>query len=139
MHNNLTKATVQIRVRYADCDPMGIVYYGNYAAWFEMARTEMLRNEGMTYRAMEKDGVFIVVAKLSIDYKKPARYDELIDVTAILRRSGGAKIEIDYEVTRDDELLCSGKTIMACLNKDAQIVAVPKCLEREPMDMQVMS
>ena len=70
----------KIRVRYADTDQMGYMYYGNYAAFYEVARTEMLRSLGMTYQSMEKDGVMMPVLEMKSKYFKPALYDEEIRV-----------------------------------------------------------
>ncbi|MCP4714985.1 MAG: acyl-CoA thioesterase [Deltaproteobacteria bacterium] len=131
MNTNGTRTTIQVRVRYGECDPMGIVHHSRYAVWFEMARTEMLRRQGLTYADMEKEGTFIVVSKLNMSYKQPARYDELIRITAILTRSGGAKIQHEYEVHRSSDLLCTGSTVLACLDRDGRIMRVPKALEKE--------
>ena len=130
MNDMTNRCALPIRVRYAECDPMGFVHHSRYAIWFEMARTEMLRRKGLNYADMEKAGTLIVVARLSIDYKKPARYDDLVEVTAILTRSGGAKIEHAYEVVRAGELLCTGSTTLACLDRQGRIIRVPAELQR---------
>jgi acyl-CoA thioester hydrolase len=129
MRDNITRCTLPIRVRYVECDPMGFVHHSRYAVWFEMARTEMLRQQGLCYADMEKAGTLIVVARLAIDFKRPARYDELVEVTAVLTRSGGAKIEHSYEVVRDGELLCTGSTVLACLDREGRIMRVPAALQ----------
>lgn len=123
--------TIPVQVRYIECDPMGVVHHSRYAVWFELARTEMLRRQGMSYADMERQGTFVVVARISIDYKKPARYDDTVEVTAVLERSGGAKIEHTYTVRRGQDLLCTGSTVLACLDRDGRIVRVPDVLQQE--------
>ena len=104
-------------------------YHSNYAVWFEVARTELLRREGnISYVDMQRGGIFLVVAKLQMDYKKPARYDDEVTVTAILVRSRGAKIIINYEVHRGRDLLCTGTTTLACLNSEGEVLPVPENL-----------
>ena len=73
----------KVRVRYAETDQMGVVYHGNYAQYFEMGRVEWLRNKGLSYSFMEKNGVMLPVVSLTLNYKKPARYDDLLTVRTI--------------------------------------------------------
>ncbi len=87
-----------VRVRYAETDQMGVVYHGNYAEYFEMGRVEWLRNLGVSYAEMEKQGVMLPVVNLTMNYKKPARYDDLLTVRTILKKQQGVKIEFDYEI-----------------------------------------
>jgi len=76
--------TIQLRVRYHDCDPMGIVYHGHYAKLFEIGRTEAMRKHGFSYTILEKQGLAMPVVEMSIKYLRPARYDELIDIKTII-------------------------------------------------------
>src|SRR5688500_6128149 len=108
--------TVPIRVRYCECDAMGFVHHSVYPIWMEAARTELLRESGLAYAEVEKSGTIIDVVKMELTYKKPARYDELLDVTATVTRAGGVRIEHAYEVRRGGELLCTGQTTLACLD-----------------------
>ena len=81
---------MEVRVRYCECDPMGVVHHANYAVWFEMGRTEMLRSQGGNYRDLEAAGRFLVVVDLSTRFKKPARYDdELTLATHLLESTPG--------------------------------------------------
>ena len=75
----------QVRVRYAETDQMGVVYHGNYAQYFEMGRVEWLRNLGISYKWMEDNGVMLPVVSLQMNYKKPARYDDLLTVKTIFK------------------------------------------------------
>lgn len=75
----------RVRVRYAETDQMGVVYHGNYAQYFEMGRVEWLRNLGVSYRSMEESGIMLPVVSLTMNYKKPARYDDLLTVRTIFK------------------------------------------------------
>ena len=102
-----------VRVRYAETDQMGVVYHGNYAQYFEMGRVEWLRNLGVSYADMEKDGVMLPVVSLTMNYKKPARYDDLLTVKTILKKQTGVKIEFDYEIYNEkEELLTTGYSML---------------------------
>ena len=124
--------TIETRVRYPECDPMGYVHHSVYPVWFEMARTELLRETGPAYAELEREGVLIVVVDLKVKFKRPARYDDELEVTATLRRSGGARIEHDYEVRRDRERLVTGSTTLACVDTDGRVRPVPEALRYEP-------
>lgn len=103
----------QVRVRYAETDQMGVVYHGNYAQYFEMGRVEWLRNMGVSYKWMEENGVMLPVVSLSMNYKKPARYDDLLTVKTILKSQISVKIEFDYEIYNENsELLTTGYSML---------------------------
>jgi len=103
----------KVRVRYSETDQMGVVYHGNYAQYFEMGRVEWLRNLGLSYSYMEKNGIMLPVVSLTINYKKPARYDDLITVRTILKKQQGVKIEFDYEIHNEaGELLTTGSSVL---------------------------
>lgn len=97
---------INVRVRYSETDQMGVVYHGNYAQYFEMGRVEWLRNIGISYKWMEENGIMLPVVSLNINYKKPARYDDLLIVKTIFKKQESVKIEFDYEIRNEkDELL----------------------------------
>ena len=121
----MTSITVPIRVRYSECDSMGVAHHGVYPVWFEIARTELLRAAGVAYAELERGGCPIVVVKLEASYKKPARYDDELQVTATVTRSSGVRIEHEYKVERAGVLLCTGKTTLACLDRSGRPTAVP--------------
>ena len=104
--------TIEYRVPYADTDQMGVVYYGNYLALFERARNELMRACGYTYRECESEGFMLPVTHAEVDYRRPAKYDDLLEVKAWVRRLRGVRIEIACEVRRkgEDALLVSGYT-----------------------------
>ena len=106
----MRKITMQYRVPYADTDQMGVVYYGNYLTIFERARNELMRACGYTYRECEAEGWALPVTHAEVDYRRPARYDDLLDVTAWCRAHKGVRLEIACEVRVGGELLVSGFT-----------------------------
>ena len=102
----LPRSTSTVRVRYAETDKMGVVYYANYFVWFEVARTDWLRAHGWTYRAMEDEGVFLPVIEADCTYRRPARYDDEIDVRAEVtgeyERRGHRFVDLDVAVLAGD-------------------------------------
>lgn len=103
----------KIRIRYADTDQMGFMYYGNYAAMYEVARTEMLRSLGMTYKSMEEDGVMMPVLELKCKYLKPALYDDEIVVKVIIEEKPGVRIVFKYELFNQHKVLINlGETTL---------------------------
>ncbi|MCT4699422.1 acyl-CoA thioesterase [Tenacibaculum haliotis] len=113
----MQKNTITIRIRYAETDQMGVVYHGNYAQYFEIGRTELLRSTGITYKYMENNGVMLPVISLSANFKKPALYDDEITIITTLKKTPNVKIEFDYEIiNQNNELICTGNTILAFVN-----------------------
>ena len=106
-----------IRVRYGETDRMGYAYYANYALYFEVGRTEMLRSLGLTYKQWEDSGIVLPVKSLSINYIAPAYYDDLLLVRTTLKNRPTVKISFDYEIFNEaGTLLCVGNTILVFLN-----------------------
>ncbi len=95
----------EIRVRYAETDRMGYVYYGNYAEYFEVARVEMLRNAGITYKSLEDEGIILPVTQYNIQYHLPAFYDDLLTIKTCIPQKPGVRIRFEYETWRNKELL----------------------------------
>ena len=108
----MMKVTMEYRVPYADTDQMGVVYYGNYLTLFERARNELMRACGYTYRECEAEGWMLPVIHAELDYKSPARYDDLLEVTAYVQSAKGVRLEIACEVRRkgEDAILVKGFT-----------------------------
>jgi acyl-CoA thioester hydrolase len=108
---------IQIRVRYGETDQMGVVHHGNYALYLEMGRIEWLRKLGVSYKDMEKNGVMLPVVSLTINYKKPAGYDDVINVKTQLKNKPSAKIEFEYEITNEkDEILTTASTVLVFID-----------------------
>jgi acyl-CoA thioester hydrolase len=119
----------EIRVRYPECDPMGVAHHATYPIWFEIGRTEMLRARGGNYRDLEAEGVFLAVVRLVVRYRRPARYDDLLTLRTELRLAGPVKIEHTYRLLRDGELLAEAATTLACLDRDGRARVLPQSLE----------
>ena len=108
----------KIRVRYGETDQMGVVYHANYAVYFEVGRTEWLREFGLSYNAMEAEGIMLPVISLSINYKNSARYDDMLKVKTKLKKMPTASIEFEYELRNDSGLLlATGTTVLAFIDK----------------------
>lgn len=115
-----------VRVRYAETDQMGVVYHGNYAQYFEMGRVEWLRNLGVSYKWMEENGIMLPVVSLTMNYKKPAGYDDLIRVKTTFVKQSSVKIEFDYEIYNEkEELLTTGSSTLVFVDMKTGRPTVP--------------
>ena len=107
------KHQIQVRVRYSETDQMGVVYHGNYIPYFEIGRVEWLRNKGVSYKIMEESGVALPIVSMTLNYKKPARYDELLTVTTAFKSQTTVKVEFDCEIHNEkNELLTTAHFIL---------------------------
>ena len=107
------KHQIQVRVRYSETDQMGVVYHGNYIPYFEIGRVEWLRNKGVSYKLMEESGVALPIVSMTLNYKKPARYDELLTVTTAFKSQTSVKVEFDCEIHNEkNELLTTAHFIL---------------------------
>lgn len=121
----MIQASVSIQVRYSETDQMGFVYHGNYLPWLEVARTHLLKERGVPYRALEEEGYFLPVLEANLRYHKPAFYDDTITVEARMERKPSIRIRIDYKVMRGEELLVTGHTQHAFIDKSGRPVRPP--------------
>lgn len=122
-------ADTTVRVRYAETDQMGVVYYGNYFTWFEIGRVELCRQVGFEYKQMEiEDDSFIVVAEASCRYKRPARFDDLLTVRTRVTGSKRRTIEFGYEILRQEsgELIATGATVHVICDRQGRPKAMPE-------------
>lgn len=104
---------IQVRVRYSETDQMGVVYHGNYIPYFEMGRVEWLRNQGVSYKEMEENGVALPIVSMTINYKKSAKYDELLTVYTNFKSQTSVKIEFDCAIYNEQkELLTTAHFIL---------------------------
>ncbi len=111
---------IKIRVRYADTDQMGYVYYGNYAAYYEAARVESLRALGLTYRELEESGVMMPVLECNSRFIAPALYDELLTIRTTIENMPMVRIKFQYEIYNEaDKLIHTGDTLLAFVNRDS--------------------
>ncbi|MFW6132486.1 MAG: acyl-CoA thioesterase [Planctomycetota bacterium] len=125
---------IDIRVRYAEVDQMGALHHSRYWVYFEMGRTELLRRRNVAYADLEREGVFFVVAKCAAKFHAPARYDEIVTLTTRVVRTGRARIDHAYELTRaaDGRLLATAETTLACVDLDGRICPIPNAVAADP-------
>ena len=124
----LSSHDVTVRVRYAETDRMGLLHHANYFVYFEMARTEVLRQRGISYREIEDAGHFLVIVDIDCKFKRPAHYDDLLTVRTTVERVTHVKIVHRYEVFRDGLLLAEGHSTLACVDRDGKPQALPEML-----------
>lgn len=124
----LTEHTIEVRVRYQETDAQGRVHHANYITYFELARTEMLRAGGFNYKRMEEEGLLLVVCDVQVRYHLPAEFDDLLLVTVKTVKAKGARIELSYEIRREDELVVEGSTLLACITREGKPTRIPAVL-----------
>jgi acyl-CoA thioester hydrolase len=115
----------RLRVRYAETDRMGVVYYANYFVWFEVARTDWLRETGWSYREMEADGISLPVIEAHCGYRQPSRYDDQIEIRTRATLLSPIRIRFDYEVLRDAAVLSTGHTVHAAIDVGGRPCRLP--------------
>jgi len=120
--------TITIVPRYAETDQAGVVHHSVYPVWFEMGRTELLRAGGLAYKDLEQAGVFFVIAELQIKFRRPARYDEKLQLVTSCSAVSACKIEHTYQLSRccDGAILAEGSSILACTNAEGKIRRIPE-------------
>ena len=114
---SLLSDEIEIRIRYGETDQMGVVYHGNYTQYLEMGRIEWLRKLGISYKKMEQEGIMLPVLSLNLNFKKSARYDDVIKVKTQLKKIPSVRIEFDYEITNHKkEVLTTANTVLVFVN-----------------------
>jgi acyl-CoA thioester hydrolase len=137
-----TRGAISVRVRYCECDPMGVAHHASYIPWLEMGRTELLRESGVSYADLEQAGVFLVVTKIEVRYRRPIFYDDVVELRTTV--SGGSRVKIEHEyelVLTDDgkhgahrtprplgESLAIATSQLACVGRDGRIQPLPDWL-----------
>lgn len=119
---------IEIRVRYCETDSMGLLHHAHYLNYFEQGRTELFRAQGGDYRKMERDGRFFVVARIVCRYHAPARYDDLLTLHTAVKKLSPAKLEHEYKVFRDGELLADATSVLACVDREGRVQRIPEVL-----------
>ncbi len=118
----------EIRVRYNECDPMGVVHHAIYPVWFEMGRTELLRTQGGSYKKMEADNLFLAVAELHIKYKVSAKYDDELTLVTALTEATRVKLKHSYTLLRGNQTIATGTTVLACVNEVGNVREIPPAI-----------
>jgi len=121
---------MDIRIYYEDTDAAGVVYHSNYIKYFERARTEYLRSHGLLIAQLAEEGFIFPVIRVEIDYKSPARHDNLLSITTLPVRTGGSSFTISHTVLRksDDKVLAEGLITLVCVNNELKPVRIPAVL-----------
>jgi len=127
----MSSGEITIRVRYAETDRMGLLHHANYLVYFEQGRTELLRSQGISYRDLEDQGYLLVLTRVQVRYRGPARYDDLLTLRTTVVRTTAVKIEHRYELLRDGLLLAEGETTLGCVDREGRVQRLPPFLGGE--------
>jgi len=122
----MISSRVEVTVRYAETDMMGIVYHANYLPWFEVGRTTLLKEIGVPYKRLEEEGFRLPVLEISAKYLRPAVYDDTVEVVTTIREKPLLRIRLEYEVRRGDELLATGSSVHAFVDTEGRPVRPPQ-------------
>jgi acyl-CoA thioester hydrolase len=120
--------TIEIRVRYTECDPMGVAHHAAYPVWFEMGRTELYRDAGFSYRDFEANGAHLAVVALDVRYKAAVHYDDVLTLETTIAHAGRVKLQHDYRLLRHGQLVSTGSTTLACVDADGRLQPMPEFL-----------
>jgi acyl-CoA thioester hydrolase len=121
----MIQSRAEVTVRYAETDMMGVVYHGSYLPWFEIGRTTLLKGLGLPYRKLESEGYRLPVLEVGAKYFRPAVYDDTVTIVTTLREKPLLRIRLEYEVMRGEELLATGHTVHAFIDREGKPVRPP--------------
>ncbi len=119
--------SITLRVNYSETDQMGVVYHANYLIWFDRARTELMRETGLSYKDLEQQGVYLAVSEVKVRYRAAARYDDLIQIRCWVRELASRRVTFGYAVERaaTGELLATGETALVSLTHQHTLTRIP--------------
>jgi acyl-CoA thioester hydrolase len=123
---------IHVRVNYSETDQMGVVYHARYLVWLDIARTEHLRQSGMSYRDLEATGLRLVVSEAAVRYRQPARYDDPVRVRCWVRAVASRRVEFGYAVehAEDARLLATARTSLLALDRTMALTRLPDAVRR---------
>jgi acyl-CoA thioester hydrolase len=121
----MLRSRANIAVRYAETDMMGVAYHGSFLPWFEIGRTTLLKEHGLPYRELEAAGYFLPVVEMAARYQRPAHYDDTLEITTLLHEKPIARIRLEYEVRRGAELIATGHTVHAFIDREGRPTRPP--------------
>jgi acyl-CoA thioester hydrolase len=124
------ESITEIRVRYAETDAMGIVHHSHFVVWMELGRSDLLRNAGQSYAEWEAQGIRLPVNGVSLTYRAPARYDELVQVRTSLKEMSRRHLAFSYRIDRDGLLLAEGESRHLVAGADGRAAILPEALMR---------
>lgn len=119
-------AEAQLRVRFAETDAMGVVYHANYLPWCEVGRLKLIKSIGLSYKKMNDDGYHLPVVEAHLNYKYPAKFDDLVTIRAAIKERPTVKVKVEYEILANGKLLATGHTMHVFVNILGQPVRPPK-------------
>jgi acyl-CoA thioester hydrolase len=122
---------VLIRVRYCETDAQGRLHHANFINYFELGRTEQMRELGQSYREFEQSGLLLVVKQMTCEYLRPVNYDDLLTLRTIVTKARGARLEHRYELYRGEELVATGASTLACISADGRVQRLPEWLQEK--------
>ena len=122
----MIQSRASVTVRYAETDMMGVVYHANYLPWFEVGRTALLKEIGVPYRKLEQEGYRIPVLEVSAKFLRPAVYDDTLEILTTIRERPLLRIRVEYEVRRGGELLATGASVHAFVDREGRPVRPPQ-------------
>ena len=130
MDTRAVESRLVFRIRYVECDPMGYLHHSNYLPFFEMGRIELLRLGGISYRELEERDVLFVVTRITVNFKRPARYDDEIEVVTKIVKQTHVRIDHAYEIfhMQTRTLLCTAESTIACINRAGEVQQIPDFL-----------
>jgi len=114
-----------VSVRYAETDMMGVVYHGSYLPWLEIGRTQLLKEHGIPYRVLEAEGFFLPVVEVSLRYLRPAKYDDDVVITTVLKEKPSVRIRMEYELHRGEELIATATSLHVFIDRSGKPVRPP--------------
>jgi acyl-CoA thioester hydrolase len=125
-----TEARFTQRIRYVECDPMGYLHHSHYLPFFEMGRIELLRLCGISYRELEERDILFVVTRITVNFKRPARYDDEIEIVTKMLKQTHVRIDHAYEIfhAQTRTLLCTAESTIACINRAGEVQQIPDLL-----------
>ncbi|MCI0566948.1 MAG: acyl-CoA thioesterase [Acidobacteria bacterium] len=123
----MRRSVTSVRVRYPEVDRMGVVHHTYFFVWFEVGRTELLRELGCTYGEMESQGVFMPVVEAACRYRVPVRYDEVLRIETALEEIAASRVAFQYQLHRPgtDRPLAEGRTVHATVNREGEVIRLP--------------
>jgi acyl-CoA thioester hydrolase len=119
---------ITIRVRYAETDRMGLLHHANYLVYFEQGRIELLRSNGLSYKDLEDQGYLLVLTKMEVRYRWPARYDDLLNLKTTVTRTTMVRIDHRYELSCEGRLLAEAESTLACVDREGRPQGLPEYL-----------
>ena len=125
----MTTGEIAIRVRYAETDRMGLLHHANYLVYFEQGRIELLRQHGLSYKNLEDRGYLLVLTKVEVKYRHPARYDDLLTLRTKVVRTTSVRIDHQYELLHEGIVLAEGSSTLACIDRTGRAQALPEFLQ----------